>query len=273
MEKVTKRGRRRVNFYRKKSVRNASMARAAMLSIKVKNSSFFSKKDLINSKHNLTRFKEEYFPEKTPLPYSRLSILPKLLTCQFILHNYPDENAKPYPFVFRLSPELNLLSDSHLKKAIQRKLKTILHDVPMYWLTTEYDNQKEDSGKHLNGEILLQPNELEKCEQAFKELFGQHRINPETKKPIFNADGSIKQKKGLRFAINFPIASRNDTAKKEGDFYSVFNWVSYSTKQFSRRWYARRYAKESKKTKEPFHFISANLNLAASTFYFENIKK
>jgi hypothetical protein len=273
MEKLTKRGRRSVNFYRKKSLINASMARSATLSIKIKNSSLFSKIDLSNSKHNLTRFKDEYFPEKTPLPYSRLSILPKLLTCQFILHNYPDKNAKPYPFVFRLSPELNLLSDSHLKKAIQRKLKATLQETPMYWLTTEYDNQKENSGKHLNGEILLYPNELEKCKQAFKELFGLHRIDPETKKHVLNADGTIKQKNGLRFAINFPISSRNKIAKKEGDFYTVFNWVSYSTKQFTRRWYARKFTKESLKTKEPFHFISENLNLAASTFYLENIRK
>ncbi|EGW20632.1 hypothetical protein [Methylobacter tundripaludum] len=265
VEKLTKRGRTGKNFYRIKALRNACAARARTLSMKTQNPGFFSKKDI-------THFINTYFSEKTPVPYSRLSILNKILVCQCLLHNQPDATANAHPFVFRLSPELNAMSDSYLRKAIQRKLKDIFGTTPLYWLTTEYDNQKEQYGKHLNGEILLRPGGLEKCEQAFKELFGLHWINSDTKKPRMNADGTIRQKKGLRFAIDFPIESRRNQARLYGEFYSVFNWVSYGTKQFTRRWFARKYTKESVRGKESFCFISSDLNELSTQFYNENIK-
>lgn len=265
VEKLTKRGRTGKNFYRKKALINSGAARAGGLSMKTQNSGFFSKKDLLH-------FINTYFSEKTPMPYPRLGILSKLLVCQFALHNRPNQQAIAQPFVFRLSPELNAMSDSHLKKAIQRKLKKTLGETPLYWLTTEYDNQKETSGKHLNGEILLQPGELEKCKQAFKELFGLYCINPDTGKPRISADGTIRQKKGLRFAIDFPTQSRRNEARKHGEFYSVFNWVSYSTKQFTRRKFARTYAKESAKVGEPFYYISAELNKLTAAFYANQIR-
>jgi len=266
VQKLTKHGRTGKNFYRIKAIRNAGTARAITLSMKAQNSSFFSKKDI-------THFINTYFSEKTPIPYSRLSILNKILTCQWTLHNQPDSAAIAHPFVFRLSPELNAMSDSHLRKAIQRKLKDTFGATPLYWLTTEYDNQKEQYGKHLNGEILLQQGELKKCEQALKELFGLHCINPVTKKPRMNADGTIRQKKGLRFAVDFPIESRRNQARLYGEFYSVFNWVSYGCKQFTRRWFARKYTKESVKVKESFCYISADLNKLSKEFYNKSIIK
>jgi hypothetical protein len=221
----------------------------------------------------ITHFINSYFNEKKPAPYSRLSIHSKLLVCQFTLHNQPNELATAQPFTFRLSPELNAMSDSHLRKAIQRKLKDTFGKTPLYWLTTEYDNQKEEYGKHLNGEIFLQQGEREKCEKAFEELFGLHSVNPATNKPRMNADGTIRQKKGLRFAIDFPLDSRRTQTRLHGEFYSVYNWVSYSTKQFTRRRFARKYTKESVRVKEPFHYICAELNKLALIFYFENIRK
>lgn len=266
MENLTKRGRKAKNYNKIKAVTNARLARDATLSMKTNNSGFFSKKDL-------THFITTYFNEKTSIPYSRLSILNKILVCQWTLQNQPNTSAIPHPFVFRLSPELNAMSDSYLKKAIQRKLKDTFGITPLYWLTTEYDNQREECGKHLNGEILLHVGEREKCEQAFKELFGLHDIDPATKKPIINANGTIKQKKMLRFAIDFPIKSRRKQARLYGEFYSVYNWVSYGTKQFTKRWFARKYTNESVKGKEPFHYISAELNKQAAKLYNENIKK
>jgi len=266
VEKLTKRGRAGKNFYRTKALRNACAARARTLSMKTQNQGFFSKKDI-------THFINTYFSEKIPVPYSRLSILNKMLVCQWTLHNQPDATAEAHPFVFRLSPELNEMSDSSLRQAIQRKLKHTFGITPLYWLTTEYDNHKERHGKHLNGEILLYPGQLEKCEQSFEKLFGLHWINPNTKKPRMNADGTIRQKKGLRFAIDFPIESRRNQARLYGEFYSVFNWVSYGTKQFTRRWFARKYTKESVRGKESFCFISSDLNNLSTQFYNENIRK
>lgn len=122
--------------------------------------------------------------------------------------------------------ELQALDDSYLKIKIQRMLKATLRrpsQLPLlYWLTTEYTAHTETRGKHLNGEILLYPNELKKCEMAFEKLFGLHDIDPITKKPILNADGTIKQKKGRRFAIDFPIKSRNDQIRMRGGSFMQF---------------------------------------------------
>jgi hypothetical protein len=265
-QKLTNCGQTGNNFYRQKSIRSASTARAATLSMKAQNSGYFSKIDI-------THFINTYFSERTPVPYSRLSIHCKLLVCQWTLHSQPDTTAEAQPFVFRLSPELNAMSDSQLRQAIRRKLKDTFGIIPLYWLTTEYDNHQEQYGKHLNGEISLYPGQLEICKQAFKELFGLHWIDPDTKKPRMNADGTIRQKKGLRFAIDFPIASRRNQARLYGEFYSVFNWVSYGTKQFTRRWFSRKYTKESVKGNESFYYISADLNKQGAEFYNKNIKK
>jgi hypothetical protein len=265
-QKVTNRGKTGKNFYRNKATTNASAARSVTLSMKTKNSGFSSKKDI-------THFIEIYFNEKTPAPYSRLSIHNKLLSCQWVLHNHPDIRAEAHPFVFRLSPELNAMSDSQLKQTIQRKLQDTFGTTPLYWLTTEYGNHKEQHGKHLNGEILLYPEQLKKCEFAFKELFGLHWVNPDTGRLRMNTDGTIRQKKGLKFAIDFPIESRRNQARLHGEFYSVFNWVSYGTKQFTRRWFARKYTKESIKQNESFVYVSAGLHQLSSSFYDENIKQ
>lgn len=262
-KKVTKRGRASQNFRKKKALKNASAARSATLNMKIDKTGFFSKKDL-------PYFITTFFPEAHPLPYSRLRPLPKLLVCQYVLHSQLENNLQSIPFVFRLSPELSQLEDSYLKKKIQRKLKTALQRAPLYWLTTEYDTMTETRGKHLNGEICLYPGEIEKCEQAFRELFGLHRINPDTNQLIRKADGSIRQKKGLRFAINFPIASRNKEAKNKGEFYAVYNWPSYAMKQVTFRNHERKAGRSNKK-KELFHYVSDELNKMASSLYSECI--
>lgn len=263
-EKVTKRGRKPKNTRRFKSRTMSTTARAATFSMK------FEKNDCLVSIDN-TSFIDTYFPSDNDkqLPYSRLDLLPKLLCCQYVLHTHQDKksnSAKCYPFVFRLSHELAALNDSYLKKKIQRKLKDTLRGTPLFWMTTEHKDFKETTGKHLNGEILLYPGELDKVETAFKELFGLTDSIPR-----FRKDGLIKQKTALGHAIDFPIASRNKQLADKGEFYAVFNWVSYSLKYLSNRRYERRVGSSTKR--ERFHYISAELNKLASEFHTENIYK
>jgi hypothetical protein len=265
-KKVTKRGRNGINSRKKRAIANAGVARAATLSMKVNNSGFFSKKDL-------TKFIDTFFPEKNPLPYSRLQPLQKLLTCQYVMHNEPNSNLQSFPLVFRLSPELASLDDSYLKKKIQRKLSTALSRSSLFWFTTEYDTHTETRGKHLNGEILLYPAELKKCEQAFKELFGLHDKDPTTGQTILNKDGTPKQKKALRFAIDFPIDSRVRQIREKGEFYAVYNWPVYAMKQKPRRELERHLTKRSDKAEETFHYVSEELNKLASSFHSQRVSQ
>ena len=264
--KVTKRGRKRKNSRTIKAIRMSGAARSATLNMKIDKTGFFSKIDI-------DYFKLQFFPEKKQIAYSRLYPLSKVMCAQYVLHNHPDtitDKAQSYPFVFRLSPELNQLDHDYQIIKIRRKLSAVLNRSPLFWMITEYKTLQEIKGKHFNGEILLYPGELEKCEQLFKELFGLHNINPATNKSIRNADGTIKQKKCLRFAIRFPIASRYREIRNKGEFYAIYNWPSYASKWQSIRRDERR-AGNSDKQGEGFYYITANLNKMASAFHAEHI--
>jgi hypothetical protein len=272
LEKLPKRGRKSKKYRSIKSAAIADAARAALLSMKTEFSAPFSKIDL-------DKFTSIFFPHKRPLQYSRLPPILKLECCQWVLHNYPDKAAKPYPIVFLLSPALQALDDAHLKKKIQRELKSVLGATPLYWMTTEYKNSAEKQLKHLNFEILLYPNEQGKVEQALRRLSGLYEIDPATNKPMLNAEGTKKKRAGLIHAVDFPVESRAREARLRGEFYAVYNWPSYATKQFKARVRARDHSKRlltantehSAKQGEPLCYISAELNRLAAEFYTANI--
>jgi hypothetical protein len=271
-KKLPKRGRSSKKYRAKKSAENAGVARDALLSMKVENTGHFSKIDL-------HKFTSVFFPDKYPLPYSRLPHILKLECCQWVLHNHPDKTAMPYPMVFLLSPELQALDDAYLKKKIQRELKSVLGDTPLYWITTEYKDSSERRLKHLNFEILLYPGEQDKVKQALQRLSGLYELDPATNKPLRNADGTKKKRAGIGHAVDFPIVSRNREARLRGEFYAVYNWPSYATKQFKSRERSRDPSKRlftantqhSEKQGEPFYCISARLNEMAMEFYNANI--
>lgn len=271
-KKLTKRGRKSKKYLSNKSASTADAARAALLSMKTEFSGPFSKIDLY-------KFTSTFFPHKRPLPYSRLPPLLKLECCQWVLHNHPDETAKPYPVVFLLSPELQALDDAYLRKKIQRKLKEALGATPLYWMTTEYKNYAEKQLKHLNFEILLYPNEQSKVERALQELSGLYAIDTATNKPIRNADGTKKKRAIITRVVDFPIDSRAREARLRGEFYAVYNWPGYATKQFKARVRARDHSKRlltantehSEKQGELLYYISAELNKLAAEFYAANI--
>jgi len=143
--------------------------------------------------------------------------------------------------VFQLSPKLRALDDSYLRKAIQRVLKTALDYTPLFWSTTEYKNSSEKKLKHLNYEIFLYPGEMKKVEPTLEKLSGLYEIDPTTNKPKINADGTKKKRIGLSYAVDFPasIDSRKEQAWLYGEFYSIYNWPGYCTKQFKSRVRAR----------------------------------
>jgi hypothetical protein len=268
-EKITKHGRKSQKYYERKSSLNARLVRDATLSMKVENTTPICKIDIGGKdidkrsldKKDLTHFINKFFPNKTQVPYSRLKPISKLLICQFALHNDPDINLTPFPFVFRLSPELRQLEDSYLKKKIQRKLQSRLQRNPLYWVTKENDGGLDKTITHINGEILLFQGELEKCRQSFKELFGLHELD---------VSGTTKAKTMLNHAIRFPMTSRLKEAAKHGEFYTVYNWVGYSIKQERDRNIERfknQFRRKPQPNKENFHFISRELNKLAIQFY------
>lgn len=223
---------------------------------------------------NIPSFKQSFFPEKHPQDYSRLDALPKLLVCQYALHNQPDSSLKPYPFVFRLPTKLHGCNGSVLNKKIQRKLSSALDRTVLLWTTRENDGSRSCRiVTHINGEILINPDELPRVKKAFKEIFGSIKKPP--KKPTQPADATITSKDALPYAIRFPMGSRNRQAAKYGKFYSIFNWASYTTKQELDRKRERfdcHIQKKQQPSDEKFHYISADLNKLAAEFYTANIK-
>ncbi|EIC29869.1 hypothetical protein [Methylomicrobium album] len=243
--KVTKKERRRAENRKKRAGANARLARAATLSMKVENSGHICKKDL-------SFFKATFFNAK-PLPYPRLNPLHKLLLCQFIMHARQD-NMQPTPFVFRLPLHLHGMDATALNKKLYRKLSDTLNRKPLLWTTREHENSLDKTITHINGEILLYPGELETVKHAFKEIFGVAA-------------------KGVKHAIRSPLTDRNKLIQQFGEFYTIYNWPGYATKQDWQRDMYRRRRKIARQDYRPevgkYHYISQELNKMASGIYCE----
>jgi hypothetical protein len=246
-QKVTKKERGPDENRKKRSGSNARLARAATLSMKINNTGHICKKDF-------SFFKATFFNTK-PLPYTRLNPLHKLLLCQFIMHTKQD-NMQPTPFVFRLPKHLHGMDATALNKKLYRKLSGTLNRKLLFWTTREHEDSLDKTITHLNGEILLYPGELETVKQAFREIFG--------------VTG-----KGVAHAIRSPLTKRNKLIQQFGEFYAIYNWPGYATKQdWQRDMYRRRrkiarqdYQAENGK----YHYISGELGEMASNFYSERI--
>ena len=264
MNKVTVLNKKGSKYYKTQAHSNARHARARTLSIKTGNHTPICKKDL-------DTFTTTFFSNKTSIPYSRLQPLSKLLVCQFVLHNH-NNHMIGMPFVFRVALDQRDLSKESLNKMIQRRLSSCLNRPVLFWTTRENDGKNYDKTvTHLNGEILIYQHEFENVRQAFRDIYS-HNQN----KPTEAHDGTKPNKTMLPYAIRFPIAKRHKETAKHGEFYSVFNWVGYSTKQDQDRDRERFKCRIQKKPipeRENFHYIQSDLNKLASQFYSENILK
>lgn len=241
-QKVTKKEPRGAENRKKRAASNSRLARAATLSLKVNKSPPICKKDLLT-------FKQTFFNTK-PLPFSRLNSLHKLLACQFTLHNQAD-NMQPAPFVFRLPTNLHGTDSVELNKKLYRKLKSSLGRKPLFWTTREYDRGLDKTITHINGEILLHPGELEVVRKAFKDI-----------------NGSPK-------AIRFPLSTRNKLILMYGEFYAIYNWPGYATKQdWQRDIYERKRRllnQQITNDTQKYHYISQDLSKISSNFYSKHI--
>lgn len=264
---------KRVENRRKKTRSMSELARDTTLSIKCGLSPLSVSIDLDTFTTGF--FKEKHLPE-----YSRLNPLSKLLVCQYVLHTQLDNSLKPRPFVFRLPTELHSSNGSELNEKIQRKLSSELGRPPLFWTARENDGGLSKTITHLNGEILLYPGELKKCEQALVKLFRSFAPNTALNKGIQATDGTITAKPLPAYAIiSFAktMASRKRWTAKLGEFYTVFNWPGYATKKELERNRERKIdailKKQPNNDKEKFHYISGELNRLATKFYIENIRK
>lgn len=246
-KKLTKSEQRAKNWRKTKSAANARHTRAATLSMKVRNSDPICKIDLGDIEHFISSF----FPDRHPLPYSRLNPLHKLLSAQYVLHtSNPDMIS--IPFVFRMSHELQALETRVFIKRVQRKLSNTLNRNPLFWMTFEHDSGLSKDLTHANGEIQLHFHELELVREAFRSMYG-------------------RKNKGIRSSLRFPQSSRKKQTELHGEFYSVYNWPGYCTKQDHMRDRERRKARllriELPKPGQKFHYISRELNTLANQFY------
>ena len=163
------------------------------------------------------------FKHKYPIEFSRLPYQLKLMLCQYVLNSQPAEtNPLPTPFVYRYSLDQQVpdnISQKQLDKKIQRKLSSALGRNVYFWTAPEYDNRKTRIFTHLNGEILLYPNEYQTFINAMLSIHGKNRAVGKNGEKI--PDDSVTVT---------PISSRTAQAVRRSIFYALYNWVSYSTK-------------------------------------------
>ncbi len=250
--------------HRRTNRRMSSAARATtfLKKTKIKGLSKYIYSTIPNTKlsgekeSKLEKFKEAYFNKNTP-EFSRLGnnhdpIL-KLLVCQYVL----TANLS-VPIVIRLPTRLHTSDGKKLKliyKQIQKRLKAELGREPQFWAYGEFDKKESKLITHINFEIQLDNyEETTKIYKALSSLYKKLDGNP----------SSLK-------AVSIPLQKRQKLIKQYGEFYTHFNWVSYSSKQISERQIERVVLK--KQTDERYHYITKSLNKQAADFYNNNIKK
>jgi hypothetical protein len=211
-------------------------------------------------------FTQHFFNVNGLPEYSRLPAHLKLLLAQYIIHQTP--GAEPTPFTHRYNLEQRTLSDQEMNKKIQRKLTRSLGRPVLLWSTSEHDKGRDKTLTHRHGEILLYPNELPVCRDAFREMFG---LTENT------ADGTITTKLGLSHCIRFSLSKRQQQAAEYGWFYSIYNWPGYCTKDFQER---QRLRGINIMLKQPlladntrFYYVSRDLGKLAAEFYTGRIRK
>gem|GEM_PF-1794458 len=273
-----------------KAAETAQLARANLLKIRaglVPICNTVNTPSLTPSRHTINAevFTQIFFPDKHHQPHDRLNPLPKLLLAQYVLHKQQDRTLKPYPFTFLLPTKLHGVSISILSKKIQSKLFPILKCQAQLWTTAEYFRcgYREAPGTitHVNGEILINPDNLPAVRKAFVRMF--RAAEKRTINQAQATGGTINTNPAPdSVIIKFLVPSRNGWTVRCGKFYSVFNWCSYASKQdverarnARRTWFDHHLQKKPipAPNKEKFCYISSDLNKLSTQFYNENIRK
>ncbi|MBV5300617.1 MAG: hypothetical protein J0649_02365, partial [Methylococcales bacterium] len=163
------------------------------------------------------------FKHKYPIEFSRLPYQLKLMLCQYVINSQPAEtNPLPTPFVYRYSLDQQVpdnINQKQLDKKIQRKLSSALGRNVYFWTAPEYDNRKTRIFTHLNGEILLYPDEYQTFINAMLAVHGKNRAEDSKGENIPDDKVTVT-----------PTASRTSWEIRRSLFYAIYNWVSYSTK-------------------------------------------
>jgi hypothetical protein len=203
------------------------------------------------------------FKHKYPIEFSRLPYQLKLMLCQYVINSQPAEtNPLPTPFVYRYSLDQQVpdnINQKQLDKKIQRKLSSALGRNVYFWTAPEYDNRKTRIFTHLNGEILIYPNEYQTFINAMLAVHGKNRALDKKGKKIPDKD-----------VTKTSTTSRTTWAIKRSLFYSICNWVSYSTKP-QKHMIRDNYLYKIKNVDNGY-YISAGLRSAAAAAYNNNIK-
>ena len=203
------------------------------------------------------------FSHKYPAEFSRLPYQLKLMLCQYVINSQPAETKPlPTPFVYRYSLDQQVpdnINQKQLDKKIQRKLSSALGRNVYFWTAPEYDNRKTRIFTHLNGEILLYPDEYQTFINAMLSIHGKNRALDKNGKEIPDDKVTVT-----------PTSSRQAQAAKRSLFYAVYNWASYSTKtpkyQKADNWLYKI------KNIDNGCYISARLKSSAAVAYNSHIK-
>ena len=213
-----------------------------------------------NTDININEFKYYFFSEKST-DFSRLPSISKLLLSQFVLNNQLSEAGLiSIPFVYRYNLEQQTQTQQQINKKICRVLTDILQRNPLFWLYPEYDDKKTQILTHTNGEIVIYPHEFRKLIKAFLKIHGKN-----------NTDGTKNKNLQGNKIIKTLTPSRNKWAVKVSNFYSIYNWVAYSTKQQKEKRIIHQLNAPKKiyTDKDKLYYISADLKKSATNLYKE----
>ncbi|UOA08125.1 hypothetical protein [Methylobacter sp. S3L5C] len=171
----------------------------------------------------------------------------------------------------------------------QQNLTETLNRPPLFWVYPEHDDKQPEVLTHVNGEILIFHHEYRKVIKAFLKIHGKNNPDGTINKNIKgnriiktssddseenNADGTKNKKMQGNKIIKTSSHNRNRWAVKVSPFYSIFNWVSYSTKQQvkSRTQHMLETPRKPYQDKDKLGYISAELKRQSTKFYQENVR-
>lgn len=252
-------------FYNKKRSEARNDTTSATLSMKLKKESFSNKDSHTNNSQikptdllhtpptDRTALKGVFFDDRTPLEYSRDHPVRRLIIAQYLLQTMQTDSLKSVPFVIRFNTTDQQLELGKIKRKVRDALKSALGEVPHYWLHFEYAN-KGRYGLHCNMEILINLAQLKKVRNALKQLYGRNT-------------------KGVDYAVRCPFGKRQSVSKRHGDFYAVYNWTGYSSKEDIRIRFKRDFMKDPQISKGKHYSISQQLNSMAKALHSELIKE
>ncbi|MEY4211477.1 MAG: hypothetical protein RLZ92_1858 [Pseudomonadota bacterium] len=216
----------------------------------------FSTKDYTTPEHHLSSYLKLHLNAYTDYQHIGCDIQ-KLLVCNSIMYLMQNDLRVSVPFVFRLPLSMRNLPAKEITSRLQKLIKMVLGESPLFWLTFEYGGcigSNGNAGRHVNGEILIDRSKIGPLINALKSLYK-----------------TADELKCKRYAMRELRGKRLSEAYKHGIAYSVLNWPLYVTKERKRIVFEQGYMKRL--PVDRLVYMSRPLSVVAKNYFDESVKK